>query len=444
MWNFKFILCCLSIATFVGAAEVSFNGEIKITGELIAMDQDGTVTLKTPHASEPIRLVPDKISRINFGNSADNSEIPKQSITLINGDMFPAEILSLDDKVLKIKSPTLGELDIPREMIGSIDIGMLSRKALYTGPKEISEWKNTVDEVSEWKIDNGILINKGNGEIYRDMKLPENYSIRFKLAWDIKPNFKFSFGDPMDYTGKRVNRYYLQFGSAGMEIKRESTGNQRFPPIADIKKLPQEFADNEMWLEVRVNRKAGQIALYINDRLLGRFDDKTSNIPSGTGIAFKCTDAAENNSLKVSDIFVSEWDEQGDKHRIEDRGNIKEDAVIGRTGERFGGRILSITDGKAGKAYRFKSTFQENPIDLPDAEVSTVYFAVVQNTNPKEFKGMNLFLQGNGHIQISKCELNESMIRITHPLLGDLQLNRNAVSHLERADSTKPNSPESK
>ncbi len=444
MWNFNFSLCCLSIATFVGAAEVSFNGENKITGELMAIDQDGIVTLNTPHANEPIKLVPDKISRINFGNSPDKSEIPKQSIALINGDLFPAEIVSLDDKILKIKSPSLGELDIPREMIGSLDIGMLSRKAIYTGPKEISEWKNWVDEVSEWKVENGILINERSGAIYRDVKLPENYSVRFKLAWGKKPNFQFYFGDPMDYSGKSVNRYFLQFGSAGIGIKRESTGKQRYPPIADIKKLPEEFVDNEMWLEVRVNRKAGQIDLYINDRLLGRYDDKNPNLPSGTGIAFKCYDAAENNSLKISDILVSEWDDRGGEPLIEDRGNIKEDAVIGRTGERFSGKMISITDGKAGKVYRFKSMFQENPIDLPDAEVSAVYFAIAQNTNPKEFKGMNLFLQGNGKIQVSKCELNDSMIRVTHPLLGDLQLNRTAISHLERATPANPDSTENK
>jgi hypothetical protein len=443
MWNFKFILCCLGIATFVGAAEISFNGENKITGELMAMDQDGMVTLKTPHANEPIRLVSDKISRINFGNSPEKNEMPKQSVTLINGDSFPAEILSLDDKILKIKSPSLGELDIRREMIGSLDIGMLSRKAIYNGPKQISEWTNSVDEVSEWKVENGILINQGSGQIYRDVKLPENYSVRFKLAWEKSPNFLFYFSDPMDYTGKIVNRYFLQFGRAGIGIKRESTGKQRYPQIADIKKLPQEFVDNEMWLEVRVNRKAGKIDLYINDLLQGRYEDKNSIIPTGSGIAFKCYDAAEDNSLKISEIYVSEWDDRGDKHRTEDRGNIKEDAVIGRNGERFGGRMLSITDGKAGKAYRFKSTFQENPIDLPDAEVSTVYFAVAQNTNPKEFKGMNLFLQGSGNVQVSKCELNDSMIRITHPLLGDLQLNRTAVSHLEQT-ATQPNSPKNK
>ena len=443
MWNFKFILCCLSIATFVGAAEVSFNGENKITGELVSMDQDGMVTLNTPHANEPIKLNPDKISRIDFGNSPEKSEMPEQSVTLINGDSFPVEIRSLDDKILKINSPSLGELDIPREIISSLDIGMSSKKAIYTGPKEISEWTNAADEVSEWRVDKGILLNEGNGEIYRDVKLSENYSVRFKLSWENNPNFRFSFGDPMDYKAKSVNRYYLQYNRAGMEIKRESTGKQRYHPIANIGKLPQEFETKEMWLEVRVNRKAGQIDLYINDRLQDRYTDTQPNIPSGTGIAFKCY-ASENNQLSISDILVSQWNVRDEKHRTEDRGNLKEDAVIGKNGERFGGRMLSITDGKSGKAYRFKSNFQENPIDLPDTEVSTVYFAASQNPNPKEFRGMSLFFQGRGGIQVSKCEFNDGMIRISHPLLGDLQLNRATVSHLERVASAKPNSPESK
>jgi hypothetical protein len=41
MLNFNLSLCFLSIATFVGAAEISFSGKNKISGELMAMDPDG-------------------------------------------------------------------------------------------------------------------------------------------------------------------------------------------------------------------------------------------------------------------------------------------------------------------------------------------------------------------------------------------------------------------
>jgi hypothetical protein len=443
MWNFKFNLCCLSIATFAGAAEISFTGDNKITGELVAMDQDGTVTLRTPHANEPIRIISDGIAKIDFGKLTEKYEVPAQNLTLINGDSFPVEILSLDDKVLKIKSPSLGELDVPREIMRSLEIGSFSKKTIYTGPKEISEWRNTVDEVSEWTIQDQILLTNGSGEIYRDMKLPENYSVRFKVSWIKHPNFRFTFGDPMEYKDKKVNRYYLQFGRAGMEIKRESTGKQPYYPIATIERLPQEFASKEVWIEVRVNRKAGSIDLYINDRLEDRYMDKNPNTPSGTGIAFKAY-ADNDNQLSVSDIVVSQWDDRGNKQRTEDRGDLKDDSVIGSKGDRSGGRLQSITDGKSGKVYRFKSNFQENPTDLQESEVASVYFASAPNAKLEPFKGMNLFFQERGNIQVSKCVFNDNIISITHPLLGDLQLNLTAVSRLERSASAKPNAPEIK
>lgn len=436
--NFKFSLCCLGLATFVSGAEVSFTGDSKITGELLAMDADGVVSMVTPYSNQPIQINSDKIAKIDFGKSDQKHDTPRQNLTLINGDSFPVEILGLDQKNLQISSPLLGELAVPREIIDSLDIGMFARKSIYNGPKQISEWQNASDEMPKWQIDNGILVTDGFGLIYQDMKLPENYSVRFKLNWENQPNFRFYFGDPMDYSGNSANRYYLQFARAGMEIKRESTGKRRYSTIALIARPPQEFTTKELWIEVRVNRKGGRLDLYLNDQLEGRYADPYPDIPSGTGIAFSAQSTAENK-LWISEIEVSEWEDRGDRHRSEDRGDGKEDAVIGRNGERFGGSLLSIAAGETAKIYRFKSNFQQEPIDLPESEVSTIYFAKNPDQKSEKFDGLSLLFQGRGSLQISKCVFNDNTIQVTHPLLGELKLNRFAVSRLERRSINKSN-----
>jgi hypothetical protein len=439
MLNFNFSLYLLSIATFVGAAEISFVGKNKISGDLLAMDPDGTLTINTPYASEPLKINPDGIHKIDFGKSDLKYERPNHNLRLINGDSFPVEIISLDEKILKIHSPSLGELNVPREIINSLEVGIFSKKIVYTGPNEIGEWRAIKEEQTAWDIENNALRTKSSGTIYRDVKLPENYIVRFKLKWETVPNFKFSFGDPLDFSGNSVNRYYLQYSSAGMEIKRQSTGNQKYPSIANIPRTPQEFKSNELIIEVRVSRKTGNIELYLNDRIQGKYtDNNPPNTPTGSGISFH-TEASNNNQHSISNIEISEWNDREDSNRVEERGDINEDAVIGRNGERYGGRILSIINDKDSSTYRFKSHFQANPIDMPHTDVSTLYFASSPTTKFENIKGMNLFFQGRGSFQISKCSISGDIINITHPLLGDLQLNRNVVSQLERSISTNAN-----
>lgn len=402
----------------------------------MAMDPDGTVTLNAPYSTEPLKIKPEGINKIDFGKSDTKYELPEQNLNLINGDSLPVEVRSFDEKVLKVHSPSIGELNVPRELINSLEVGIFSKKTIYRGPNEIGEWNNAKDQATEWAIEDKMLFSHGSGTIYRDMKLPENYSIRFKLKWENVPNFKFSFGDPMDFKGASVNRYYLQFNRAGMEIKRESTGRQRYYPIGQIGRTPQEFAAKELWIEVRVNRKNGRIELYLDDRLQDKYIDSYPNTPSGTGISFHA-EAAEDNQLSITNIEISQWDDRADRHRTEERGDTKEDAVIGRNGERSGGRILSITKGGEGMIYRFKSNYQENPMDLPDSEVSTIYFAAAPDRKIEEFKGLSLFFHGGGSCQVTKCVFDGDKVNITHPLLGEIQLNRSVVSHLERSVSSK-------
>ena len=81
-------------------------------------------------------------------------------------------------------------------------------------------------------------------------------------------------------------------------------------------------------------------------------------------------------------------------------------------------------------------------MDLPDSEVSTIYFATAaQDKKLEEFKGLSLFFRGGGSCQVTKCSFNGDKVNIFHPLLGEIQLNRSVVSHLERNTSAKPIPP---
>lgn len=455
MWNFRALangarvirtgmlgFACLS--SLSAAAEVSFKDQSKLTGEVVAMDEEGTISLSSVNSIKPLQIDAEKITKVDFGKPQHELIIPRQRLTLINGDAFPIEIRGLSETALLANSPALGDLEIPREMIDSLQLGMFSQNLIYRGPENLKGWKRDTKQSDQWKLDGGSFKANGQSLISRDMKLPEKFVLRFKMNWESNPNIRFSFADPLSSRGERIDRYFIQFASAGLEIKRESTGKSRFTTIAVVGRHPDEFANRELWVEVRMNRKRGRLDLYLNDQLEGRYTDPVPDIPTGTGISLLSL-SPEESQLEVSDIEIFEWDDRGDRHRAEDRGNEKEDAIIGRNGERFGGKLISISDGEEGKIYHFKSDFQQQPMELPESEISTVFFKVgTPAASNQDFQGLHFRLHGRGDVQVSKCVFKDDTVSLTHPLLGELKVDRREIAWLERRATQKSKKGKSK
>src|SRR5690606_700622 len=98
---------------------------------------------------------------------------------------------------------------------------------------------------------------------------------------------------------------------------------------------------------------------------------------------------------------------------------------IGRRAERWGGRLEAIRRTPEGPVFVFKSDFQESPVELPEPEVSTVFFKTGdQPATDDPEPAFSLRLQGFGNLKVTSCTFADDVIRARHPLLGDLTLER--------------------
>lgn len=433
----------LVVALEASAADVSLLGDSKLTGELEGMSDDGTITLVSPISEKPLKLRSGQVLRVHFDPPADSgAEVPDQRVHLVNGDILPAEITRLDKDVLAVEAPDFGKLEIPRKLVDSIQLGITPQNVLYRGPEDLTGWKRDSDDARSWDFEDDALLATGQGTISREAALPEKFLIRFDLDWESNPNLNFTFADPLDAGGKRADRYSLRFAGGGLELKRESAGSSQPTPIALVNKRPEEFAGGRVGIEVRVDRARGHLHLYVNGELEGRYSDPIPDVPQGTGISFT-SQAPGESGQKISGIVIAEWDDRGDRHRGEDRGDGSEDAMIGRYGERFGGRLISVDNDGSGTVYRFKSDFQDDPLVLPESEVSTVFLAESENVSPDdEFEGFLLRLRGGGAIRINGCEFGADKIRVHHPLLGAMTIDRDGVTMLVRETVSKPTESE--
>ncbi len=437
--NFRRIAACAAILSPLPlpGADVSLTGEAKLTGELVAMDKDGIITLVAPISEKPLKIDGRQLQQVDFGVSEDKAIVPNQRVELINGDILPVRIDSLDDSHLRVGSPDLGELQIPREMVSSIQLGVVPEDMIYSGPESLDGWTGVTNGARSWSFEEGRFYATGQGTLSRNDVLPEKFILRFDLNWVGHPNFRLYFADPLSQTGERVDRYFMQFAGGGVEIYREAKDTNRPIPIVVLSRGPDRFPGNRLEIELRVDRTSGQIQLYLGGQLEGRYNDPIPGIPKGSGLAL-ASQSPRESGLSVGGIKISSWDDQGDRHRTEDRGEGESDALIGRYGERFGGRLTEVRDDGDGVVYYFQSEFQKEPLQLPEDEVSMVFLAgKSEERDRRRARELILHLRGNGEMRVSSCVFVEKKVRVEHPLLGSLELDRAGITLLERREIPK-------
>lgn len=413
------------------AADVSLKGDAKLTGEITGMSADGTITLIFPGARKPLLLDAEQVERVAFGGSAESPVVPDQRLELSNGDILPVKVTSMDEGLLRVESPVLGSLSIPRGAVASLQLGIVPEKVLYSGPAGLDGWTRQTGSSRSWDFEDDKFLANGSGTISRDVSLPEKFIIRFRFGWRNHPNFQFPFAHHMKASADKSDRYVAEFSGSGFGVFRESPKRVRIPIIM-LARSPEQIAKRSMDVEIRVDRTRGLMELRIDGELEGRYTDPIQPIPDGTGISL-ISRASRESGQTVSDIDILVWDDRSDRHRSEERGDGKSDSLIGRYGERFGGSLEGIRREGGSTVYVFKSDFQKEPLLLPEEEVSTVFLgAKPKPSNSGTTGGLILNLRGQGSMRLSSCVLEGDSVRVEHPLLGPLEFGRAGITSLER------------
>ncbi|WAC18485.1 hypothetical protein OVA24_14715 [Luteolibacter sp. SL250] len=413
---------------------ITLSGEGRLSGTVRSINGDGVVELESSLADEPIFLRAEAVRKVAFGTENENEDPPSCRVELNNGDILPVEIESLDDRQLAVMSPVAGRLLIPRSSLKSLMMGIHPNKVIYPRGGSFEDMKPEGPQGDNWSFDEGAWSVQGQGRLVRKLEPTEQFSAKFNLSWNGNPSFQFHFADPLLPSAQVADRYLFQFGNGGIEVRRESSkGGRRSTTLLSLNRRPDQYPDNHLRVEIRVDRRNSMLYLFLNDEPEGRFGDPVPHPPEAGGIAFSST-AGNETHMTISGVEIAEWDHNGDRHRTEDRGDAAVDSLIERRGDRFGGSLVSIKPAPEGPLFVFKSDFQEAPIELPESEISTVFFKNSGDDPAKAFHPFALRLRGQGIIRVASCSFPGDRIEATHPLLGALVLDRREVTALERLE----------
>ena len=425
---------CVLAAAPAAADDIDLaGGAARLSGTVRSIGADGVVELDSELAKEPLLLNSESVEKIVFSSEVRTQEPPSTLVELVNGDIIPASIESLDADTLAVVSPEAGRLVIPRGRVKSLQLGIQRRKVIYQGPRELEEWSGG-SNLKNWSFSDGALVSRGQATASRKLSLTPQFIMRFTLAWQkgASPSFKIYFADPLLPIGERCNRYFMQFGGAGMEIKREALQGRRWSTIAVLNRSADLFPDQRIEVAILVNRKAARLQLFINGENEGEFADPIPDLPDGFGIRLE-SNAGENKVQQFSDIEILEYDDSSRRHRSEERGDPESDSLISREEDRWTGRLLEIRKTPEGACFVFKTGFQEKPVEIPEAEVSTVFFSG-ENATTADDKPLPyvLRLPGEGSLGVSSCEFSGDSATAAHPLLGKLVFRRGGIVSIER------------
>lgn len=425
----------LALAGVTSADKLTLASDARLTGTVRSIHESGVVELASDLSPEPLLLKAGAVEKVEFTAPESPPDPAGTLIELTNGDLLPATLESLDDTHLSVTTGDTGHITIPRTALKSMQLGVHKRKASYTGPKNAEEWSHDVDEAKHWNFSNNALVANGPAQGARDLELPRQFILKFSLKWQANPNFQIYFADPLTPQVEAVDRYYMQFNGAGLEIKRESSNGKRFQTVILLARTPDQFANRQMDVEIRVDRKASRLHLLLNGEPEGAGVDPSAEAPEGGGVAL-VNSAATGLSQEIRGIEVLELDNVRTRHRSEERGDLKNDSLISRDEDRWSGRLIGIHKKPAGVMFSFKSDFQEEALELSDADVSTVFFAQAEpQPTPDKDQSFSLRLSGEGSLRVSSCTFSGDSVSSLHPLLGPLKIKRAGVVAIERLDS---------
>lgn len=423
----RLIAVPLLLACGAHADEVHLGTQGKISGKIEQITANRDITLTTPLSPEKLQFQGDSFQSIRFDEQKAPANRCNNIIYLKNGDVIPVNVDRMDEKGLAFEMPWSAKLTAPRTAIDSLHFGTSENTMLYAGPNP-DDWELG----KTWKYDNG-LVSQSWGHTHREFEsLPDRYIFSFKVAWTGNAGIKCLFASTSADGNSATDGYFLQFNSGGLELKRQSSGSRKYTSLATFNELtPDSLDDNEMNVEIRMDRSNRLLQLAINGKQLRNniIDPmETGPIPTGEIISFISTNGSDDRHT-ISDIRITTWGSASAEARLEKRSDTKTDVLFDVESNRSSGQLKSIQPGKDLQVL-FENPHDPAPKPLPASKVAVIYFSgdkADHKAPPYRIK-----LQGFGMLYVDAFDIADGTLRATHPVLGPLELSTTLVSEIAR------------
>lgn len=298
---------------------VRFANNDRLSGSIESLSEE-TLVWKSPVLEKPTPFFLKDVLDLTLVPEAP--QVPARheaSVTLTNGDMLRGQLASVGDEIIGLDTWFAGRMKLNRLMVSDIRINQLP-DLIYRGPTGLEDWKQTGD-MDGWAYQNGSFHSSSPGSIGRNMKLPDECSISFDVAWRGSVSLDLGFFSKDTAAGTPTDGYVLTIRNRYLALR--SNGNQLSLGESATAEALQE--NEKARIEVRASLKTGKICVFVDGEIINVWTDPdVAKLKAGRGVRFTAPTKAP---LRISRIEVAGWDGEVDKmpEPENDHGMMDED-----------------------------------------------------------------------------------------------------------------------
>lgn len=389
-----------------------------------------------PDAASPIELEKTHLTEVQL--KAEPRTQPATTndcvVQLTNGDQLDAELISLTESNLNVRTWFAGELSIPRSMLAAISPSGPSRSTVFSGPTTIEGWihgqTNAVLPGSgKWIYRNGAFYASKSASIARDMKLPDVSSLSFDMTW--KGYFQLAIAlytdrlQPVSIANKEAEPYFGGFYSLQLNtfsanlLPITHKDPVRYLGQASMLALSQK---NAAHFDIRTHKHKKTIALLVNGELVKEWTDPAPFAGAGTAIRFV---HQGQGLIKIENLTVTEWDGTYEEKNAPAPPQDQDLARL-RNGDRVIGTVAKIENGLLAIARA------EGKMEFPLGRAKRIEFAAKRRGNaPRDSTALRAHFPRGGVLTLSIDEWTPEGYRASSPAFGPAKIYPRAFSRLE-------------
>jgi hypothetical protein len=316
------------------------------------------------------------------------TRIPHRMVVeLTNGDRLAGDLVSLNDKVLKLDTWYAGTLALKRSMVQRIASVAAAPDAIFAGPTGMSGWTTSENSHDNWKFKNGAFYSPQHNScgVGRNVNLPDMANIEFDLAW--RGQFYLQVGFYYEDLRNIYGSGGYAFGFNGSSVLLNRFANRGQSNLGNNVEVPKFQTKSKAHVSIRVNKTKKTIALFVDNELVKPWIDPEAFAGKGQGLLFY----SQGQGLsRVSNIRVTTWDGRLDTGTAA-AAAVAEDTVRLGNNDKISGTIKSIAKGEVVMATSFME------MKVPLERVAQIDFAEPQTEKPHRQAGdvRAVFLDGS-------------------------------------------------
>ncbi len=391
-------------------------------GKMASIDLTNGVRWAHPDAKEPAEFKSSNLDSISFEGGSRMS--PKFDANcrfrFLNGDELFGNLKGIDKNKIIFDSWLGKNLEASRDSVQSITFHGFS--VVYEGPTTMAGWSLEANHGLSWEYRDGAFVTTRNGVLGRDVKLPNNATIEFDLAWSapfvlLVPLYT----DVVDRFDFNASCYVLYLGGNAAGLQRVHPNGGGIMYLGSTIPVSVFAKKNRAHIEIRCNKDEARFGLFIDGVFTGQWRDENGFIGGGTGLAFSAQ--MSGPMLKITNLRISESD--GKTEESKDVA-ITEDAISLANRDKITGTVGEMRDNKVSF-----STWQ-TPLQIPLQRIRQIVFAVpLKKSAPADPWKVRSYFFGGGALSLVLDKWGEREVSGTHPSFGRITFDPRAVRQLE-------------